>query len=371
MCFTHKLCLHRLLDFGSVQVFKASVDTCILLVENAIPVGDIFSAATFREKADVHRLSEAFQERAFSMRVCDLSPNGWTLTSSDVLSLLEKLQQTGTPLGKYVDGGFYRGLTTGCNEAFVISKSVRQQLIAEDASSDEFIKPSLRGRTLKNGKWKMELANEYIIVIASSANRRWPWSDAENDSEAEQIFAETYPAIYQHLGSYRDRLIARDDRGKFYWELRSCTYYNEFEKPKIIYPHIAKSLYIYYDTAKMFGVNTIYFMPTNDFSLLAILGSRLFDWYARHKLQTLQNPWAGGSLQFKKVNMEAVPIADRTAAQRTELAGLVEQILADPQSDGVRDLEREIDELVYQLYRLTDAEKALIKRTYRDAGMEV
>ena len=269
--FTDEVCLHKLLDFGSVPVFKATVDTCILLVENAIPNNEVFTAARFREKADIPRLPEAFQERAFSMPVCDLSPGGWTLTSADVLSLLEKLQQTGTSLGRYVDGDFYRGLTTGCNEAFVISESVRQQLIAEDMSSNEFIKPSLRGRTLKNGKWKMEVANEYIIVIASSTNRRWPWSDAENDAEAEQIFAETYPKIYQHLSRYRDKLIDRDDRGKFYWELRSCAYYNKFEKPKIIYPHIAKSLYIYYDTAKMFGVNTIYFMPTNDLSLLAIL----------------------------------------------------------------------------------------------------
>ena len=160
--FTDEVCLHELLDFGSVPVFKANVDTCILLVENAILNNEVFTAAKFREKADIPRLSEAFQERSFSMPVCGLSPSGWTLTSSDVLSLLEKLQRNGTPLGRYVDGDFYRGLTTGCNEAFVISESVRQRLIFEHASSDELIKPSLRGRTLKNGKWKMDGANEYI-----------------------------------------------------------------------------------------------------------------------------------------------------------------------------------------------------------------
>ena len=29
--------------------------------------------------------------------------------------------------------------------------------------------------------------------------------------------------------NYRERLIAREDQGKFYWELRSCAYYDEFE----------------------------------------------------------------------------------------------------------------------------------------------
>ena len=369
--FTDKICLHRLLDFGSVPVFKATVDTCIFLGENTAPNGEAFFAATFREKADIPRLSEAFEQQAFSMYACDFSPDGWVLTSPETHNLLNKLQQVGTPLGEYVNGNFYRGLTTGCNDAFVISKSVRQRLIAEDASVKKLIKSSLRGRTLKDGKWKLSLVDEYMIVIESSTNKEWPWSEATNDSEAEQIFANTYPVIYQHLVGYRDKLITRDDQGRFYWELRSCAYYAEFEKPKIIYPHFAKSLYVYYDPAKVYGVNTIYFIPTDDISILAILGSKLFDWYARWKFQTLQDPWAGGSLLFKKVSMEEVPIADRTAAQKAELSRLVEQILADPQSDGVRDIEQEIDELVYQLYGLTDAEIELIKQTYRDAGMEI
>ena len=105
--------------------------------------------------------------------------------------------------------------------------------------------------------------------------------------------------------------------------------------------------------------------------MLAILNSRLFDWYARHKFQSLNDPWDGGRLQFKKVDMKHVPIANRTAAQKAALSRFVERILADPQSDGVREIEREIDELVYKLYGLTDAEIELIKQTYRDAGMEI
>ena len=79
--FTDKTSLQQLLDFGSVPVFKASVDTCILLVENSMSNGKAFFAATFRDKAHIPRLSEAFQERAFSIRACDLSPDGWVLTS--------------------------------------------------------------------------------------------------------------------------------------------------------------------------------------------------------------------------------------------------------------------------------------------------
>ena len=85
----------------------------------------------------------------------------------------------------------------------------------------------------------------------------------------------------------------------------------------------------------------------------------------------LNDPWAGGGLQFFAQYMEKIPIADRSATQKAALSSLVKQILADPESDKVRDIEREIDALMYQLYGLTDAEIELIKQTYRDAGMEV
>ena len=76
-------------------------------------------------------------------------------------------------------------------------------------------------------------------------------------------------------------------------------------------------------------------------------------------------------MQFFAQYMKKVPIADMTSEQKMALSRLVKQILADSQSDGVREIESEIDELVYQLYSLTDAEIELIKQTYRDAGMEV
>ena len=165
--------------------------------------------------------------------------------------------------------------------------------------------------------------------------------------------------------------MARDDQGKFYWELRSCAYYAEFEKPKIIYPDISPRMRACYDTTKAYCLQTTYILPTEDLSLLAILNSQLIDWYARHRFQSLNDPWAGGGLRFIAQYMRRVPIADRTEAQRVELSALVEQILADPESDQVREIEKKIDTLVYELYELTDDQIELIKKTYRDAGMAV
>ena len=357
---TDTMSLQKLLDFGSVPVFGASVDTCILLVENTISREEDFLAATFRNKADIPRLSEVFQERASSMHTCNLSPEGWTLTSPQVLRLLEKLENAGTPLGEYVGGGFYRGVTTGCNDAFIIGESVRQQLIAEDVRSSELIKPTLRGRDLN--KWKTECTDHYLIFTRRG------------------IDVEQYPAIKRHLNQYRADLEPKKSReqkrgrkmGNYKWyEVQDITaYHEEFEEPKIIYPETAKSLYACYDTAKVFGLKTTYFIPTSDLSLLAILNSLLFDWYARHKFYSLNDPWAGGRLLFKKESMQDVPIAAQAEAQKAVLSQLVERILVAPEGDEVCVLQKEIDAQIYRLYGLTCEEIALIERTYEEAGMQ-
>ena len=366
---TTEVSVQILLDFGSVSVFEAAVDTCITLIEKRLPTATHATrAVTLRSIPDNANVRDTFQDQAFPIQTAQLSSEEWTIATPETLGLLEKLQHTGNTLSEYVTNRIYRGIITGCNDAFIIDADTRESLIDEDAGSEELIKPLFRGRDIS--KWKADSTDNYLIAIASSANREWPWSDASNESEAEQIFFEHYPVIFQHLSAYRDRLIPRDDQGKFYWELRSCAYYAEFNEPKIVYPDISSSMRACYDTTKALSLQTTYILPINDFSLLAILNSRLFDWYAKHKFQSLNDPWSDGGLRFVAQYMRHAPIADRTPEQKTELSQLVEQILDDPENENVRALEKEIDALVYQLYGLTRDEIALIEQTYRDAGME-
>ena len=81
----------------------------------------------------------------------------------------------------------------------------------------------------------------------------------------------------------------------------------------------------------------------------------------------------GGGLQFfRAVHGEGSNSRSDCMHRKRKLSlSCGSRYLADPQSDGVREIEREIDELVYKLYGLTDAEIELIKQTYRDAGMEI
>ncbi len=112
-----------------------------------------------------------------------------------------------------------------------------------------------------------------------------------------------------------------------------------------------------YDLSCKFLYAATLFIPTTDLSVLAILNSKLFNWYAQNKFSNPQNK----QLSFTKKNMVEAPIAPRMEEQKVELSDLVQQILDASDSPKVSDIEREIDQLVYKLYELTDAEIALIE----------
>ncbi|MDE0483344.1 MAG: Eco57I restriction-modification methylase domain-containing protein, partial [Candidatus Poribacteria bacterium] len=366
---TTNMLLEMLLDLGNVPIFKAAVDTCITLIKKCLPTANhSLGAVTLRNVSDHFNLRSAFEKQSFPIELTNLSSDVWAVAPPDAQALLKKLRYTGNTLGKC--SKLHMGLKTGRNEAFVIDADTRDRLIDADARSEELIKPLLKGETVC--KWKTEPPDEYLILMEkSNTNRLWPWSDSDDELEAEEIFAEHYPAIFDRLSADSEKLSQRQDQGKYYWELRSCAYYTDFDKPKIVYPDISKSMRACYDTTQVLCLQTAYILPTDDLSLLAILNSRIIDWYARYRFQSLNDPWSDGGLRFFVQYMEKVPIANRTPEQKTELSQLVEQILEDPANENVRALEKEIDALVYRLYGLTRNEIALIEQTYRDAGMAV
>jgi len=267
----------------------------------------------------------------------------------------EKLRKAGTPLGEYVQGRFYRGILTGLNEAFVIDEATRKRLISEDLESEELIKPWLRGRDIK--KWKAEWAGLYVINIPSSANKQWPWSEEKIEPKARKIFAQTFPAIYKHLSQWEDKLVKRDDQGKFWWELRSCAYYGAFEGAKITWGNLATEPKFAFDSESRYVSAPAVIIPTDDLCLLSVLNSPLCKWWI--SLQAAVR--SGGFLEYKPMYVGTVPVFTASDTQKSPIIEFVQKILADPESSDVSRLESEINKLVYNLYGLTPEEIEIVE----------
>ncbi len=266
--------------------------------------------------------------------------------------LLEKLQKTFTPLGD-TDWKIHKGVITGCNKAYVIEESKRQELIDEDPKSAEIIKLAV-GKHQEN-LWKPIL--KYIIWIPSSKNKQWEWADAKNETEAKKIFAQTYPAISNHLSGFEIDLKGRHAscKGKYSWELTHREHKPEFLGPKITF-YDKPPVVAYYDESDAIVVSPfVHCIPTTDFSMLAILNSKLAEWYVQNKYEKK----GGGRLNKNKLN--DFPVADITTKQKTKLTKIVEQILENPENPDVLSLEEELNQLIYELYELTPAEIKLIE----------
>jgi len=234
----------------------------------------------------------------------------------------------------------------------VVDRATRDRLIAEHPSSAEVLKPFLRGRDVK--RWRLDYQDLYLIKIESSENREHPWT-GKSETQAEQIFAQTYPAIHHHLTQYREALIKRCDQGKFFWELRSCIYWQEFERPKIIYPDIYEHQSFTIDLNGFFSSNTCYFISTDELWLSGLLNSQIVECFYK----SISSSLGGNSLRGFSNYIKQIPIPSIGETDRKMIENLVQKCL-DSQGQGVEQWEQEIDEIVARLYGLTEAERAII-----------
>ena len=372
-----------LLDFGDAPVFTAIAYPAIIVTQKTrqdhgldLPTADHREAGilhpTRLPSADWHArvlrwepgpsieaFPDIFATQADTLPQHDLMPDGWRLEGDGNRKLLTKLRQAGTPLGEYVQGKFYRGILTGLNEAFVVDRATRDRLIAENANSAKLLKPFLRGRDVK--RWHAEFAGQYLVKIESSENQKHPWS-GKPEAEAERIFAKAYPAIHAFMQAEgrRAKLIARADQGKYYWELRSCAYWQEFDQPKVIFGRFMDHATYVYDDTGFYHNDALYFAAGATPYVAAILNSSINWWFLRQLCTDLQNGYLQALLQCQ----EQIPIPTATAKARSAITARVEKILALKQADDgaklLAEQEAELDAQVAQLYGLDAAEFAVL-----------
>lgn len=238
---------------------------------------------------------------------------------------MEKLRHMGVPLRQHVGANaIYRGVLTGLNEAFVVDIFTRNALIATDRRSVELIRPFLRGQDID--RWSSDWAGLSLILLQSSSNHSWPWTNMSGDA-AEACFQRTYPAIYGHFLPMREKMVAREDKGRFWWELRSCSYYTAFDQPKIIYTDIAWTAQFCIDNTSAILGNTAYIIATGDSWIAACLNAPLGWWFAWRTAQHGKDE----ALRYFTSFMERYPIptlSDESRAIVYDITSLLKQVTA-------------------------------------------
>ena len=363
--------IEEIVDFGDLPVFQgATTYPCIVRVSHGtlretFPVTEVASL-------DFPDLSEYVRESSYPVRQDDLDEDGWSLVDEQTGALLKKVRGAGVPLGEYVQGKIYYGIKTGLNKAFVIDAETRDGLIAEDPKSAEVIKPFLAGRDVK--RYAPLEADRFLILFEKGvsnqkgAGYRSKWAWVENE----------YPAVATYLKPFQKAAEKRCDKGDYWWELRACDYYEEFEKPKIIVPAIVKSASYAFDTDGFYSNDKTSIIPTNDLYLLGVLNSKVSDLTVFNISSTKQ----GGYFEYKPMYVSQIPIRPldpsdpADVARHDRMVTLVETMLDLNQrlagartgqdkifiSREIEATDARIDALVYELYGLSGEEIALVER---------
>ncbi len=358
------------MELNALKVFEsAAVDTSIMSFIKQTPPKE--SEFNYYEPTpdDKNDLKSA---RSLPMKQNALSTESFIFANATLLDLRGKMESIGTPLKDW-DISIYRGILTGANEAFIIPTEKREEILnacktqEERKRTEALIKPILRGKDIK--RYSYEWAGEWIIFI--------PWHFPNTDSQKsmeknEQDFSTHYPIIYAHLLSHKDELLKRnkDETGKRYeWyclQRWAASYYQDFEKEKIVYPCImAKEPCFVYEEKGFYApapANIITGDKIEIKYITALLNSKCI-YFAMRKF------YMGGGIEgeLKTNNLEKIPIPKITeknqelADKITDCAkAILEAKEKDPKANTQK-LEKEIDALVYQLYNLTDAEIKIIE----------
>ena len=352
---------HLLIDFGHSRNLFPDVDTfpaAVTFEPIASPAADAETALSVRahdsDRAR-HSLQQLIRDHAIEIRHGDLSPERWQLEASAASDLLSRLMETGQPLELLLPRPIFRGLLTGFNQAFYVETALRDMLVAADPTSGVLFKQFLRGRDVK--RWLPRWNSQWHIVIPSSQNRLWPWSTAD-EREAEAIFAETYPSVHAHLKQFEQPLRKRQDKGQYWWELRACDYYEDFEKPKIIVQCIAYYSQFAFDDAGHYVNNKAIVIPTDDLYVLAILNSRVMWWIVNRTFQHMKDEGLSVDVQFLK--RLPVPVVDKSIHAQIEATAreLIHSDRTPGQSPAsLLSLETQLNELVLDAFQLTGAER--------------
>ena len=277
-----------------------------------------------------------------------LDADGKPLESPNVVNLRAQLRNAGTPLGGYVKSKPSFGINTAPTEAFVVDKTTRDKLIAENPLSVDILKPFLHGQDLR--RWHVDTPHQWLIFAHRGI--------AIND----------YPAILKHLEKYQETLSRRRGKQKWYELPASLDDAERFAQPKLVCPDTYNHQTFAVDTAGYYYGKTAYLIPTEETWLCGLLNSRTVEWfYSQVSKQLTIDP-----LRARSGYIQQIPIPDIAPVHKALIAKIVDYLIYLQQQPEInsKDLkyardrimlgyfERVIDGLVYEAYLPAELHKS-------------
>ncbi len=357
-----------LIDFGPNVFESSTVDTSILIIQKLPNQNQLRAVKVENNKKSNVNIEEIIKNEGVVLK--NLSKDAWFIRDNTEQKLKEKIERIGKPLKEW-DVKIYYGIKTGFNEAFIINSAKREKILnnckdeSERKRTEAIIKPILRGRDIK--RYYYEWKRLWVIIIPAG------WTNKNRGSEKPEAFIKkTFSSLMTHLQQFQEKAKKREDQGDYWWELRHCAYYSEFEKEKIAWAGVGTKLIttivpngIYLNAPANFLVHK------NIRFLQGIFNSNCISWYY-DLIKTTLGTKGGRFYIYDSFNIPIPPISSENEPITKQIETLVDEILTITKDKGylqnpekqvkVKEYERQIDQLVYQLYSLTPEEIEIVEK---------
>ena len=287
---------------------------------------------------------------------CNFSSNeSWIILSAIEQSIKRKIEAVGIPLKEWNIKINY-GIKTGFNDAFIISTEKREEILSNCINEDErertaaIIRPILRGRDIQ--RYNYEWADKWLI----------------STFPARHYDIDKYPAIKEFLLSFDIRKLEQTGKeyiingekvkarkktnNKWFETQDSISYWEDFNKPKIIWKRIGSILRFSYDDKGCVGLDSTCFATGADIEYLCcVLNSKMGHYLLKDAPKT-----GTGDLLISVQAVEPiwVPLPTR------EISDMLKSKLSSLISDNSEVYNKEIDDIVFELYHLSPDEKDYI-----------
>jgi type II restriction/modification system DNA methylase subunit YeeA len=278
-----------------------------------------------------------------------LNEEKWSFNNPFWATIINKINNIGIPLSEW-DININRGVLTGLNEAFIIDEAKNNELQKIDPKSSNILKPLLRGRDIQ--KYIPDNNEKWLIATFPSL----------------KIDINNYDAIKNYLLTFGKSIHQTGEKGsrkktnhKWFETQDNIAFWKEFAKPKLIWKRIGSILRFCYDESGAYCLDSTCIATGSKVKFLcAVLNSKL----CNQELFRLSPKTGTGDLiiSVQALNPLKIPIPSET--QERDICQLLDKIIDIKKIDNKADtslIEEKIDQLVYELYGLTEEEIAIVE----------
>lgn len=339
----------HLINIEDFQIFESAiVNVAISIIQKREDNNGIQRRANIvnQSYAEGEEFEVFLQRNRFVIDQKNLEKENWVLQPQGVLSTLNKIESSGKTLEQW--GAKIRlGLATGANYAFVISEEKKLEFEKLDTKNRQIIKPILRGRDIS--RYSYRFSNEYILLTRNEVD-----------------VAREYPVIFEYLSNFGEDFKQRGAQGKHWTNLRACAFFDDFKEEKIIWIELTDRGRFSLCTEEIYLLNSAYFLiPPYDINsryLLGVLNSKVIQFI----MNTVAETSGMGTNRWINNHVKNFPIPKADHEISVHLEQLVSEMTETAKSgntEQMKNYETQLDQLVYELYGLTEEEIAIVEES--------